>query len=382
MLDHPTLIIAQIVLGLFYALILFCVHRIYPDIKGTLYLICGFLTASLARTFYILTKVPSHPYLFSSLGDDFALFTIGLFYVGMLRNLGSPRSPKLMWAIISAAVISAAISSAAQGQIFIRTVIVCVALAVVRGVFAVELFRSSSQRNLIRAFAVFMAMYVFVGLNNIFPGSSFVQQMFSQQSISMLGTTFLTLNVLFSTAMGFFLLFFIGSSIMYNLEIQSRTDPLTGVLNRRGIEEKLGEECARSAREGRFFSVALIDVDYFKSINDQFGHAVGDSALRSIVDMVLTKVRKYDYLGRLGGDEFLLILPSIDGQISLAIAERLCQSVKEVDLSSDFSLSVSIGVAQYESIDSISSLLARADLALYKAKEIGRGCAQLEMAML
>jgi diguanylate cyclase (GGDEF)-like protein len=96
----------------------------------------------------------------------------------------------------------------------------------------------------------------------------------------------------------------------------------------------------------------------------------------------LAKVRKYDYLGRLGGDEFLLVLPSIDGQSGLAIVERLCQSLKAVDISSDFSLSASMGITQYESIDSVSTLLARADLALYKAKESGRGCARLETVTL
>jgi diguanylate cyclase (GGDEF)-like protein len=386
MLDHPTLIIAQIFLDLFYALIFFCAYRIYPNIKGTFYLICGFLTALLERTFYVLPPSVqlSHPYLFGSLGNYLSLIAIGLFYEGMLRHLASPRSPKLVWAIVSAGIVSAAILSEAQGRIFTRPdvfCIVCIALAVIHGAFAVELFRSSSQRTLMRAFAVWMAMYALVSLNHMFLESTFVHQRFSLQSISTLYIVALALNVLFSTVMSFFLLFVVGSSVMHNLEIQSRTDSLTGILNRRGIEEKLREECALSAREGRIFSIALIDVDYFKSINDQFGHAVGDSALRSIVDMVLAKVRKYDYLGRFGGDEFLLILPSIDGRDSLAIVERLCQSIKVVELSSDFSLSVSIGVAQYSPIDSVSTLLARADLALYKAKEIGRGCAQLEMAL-
>jgi diguanylate cyclase (GGDEF)-like protein len=381
MLDHHTLIIAQIVLGLFYAVILSCVHRIYPNIKGIVYLIWGFLTAPLELALYILPRVPSHPDLFGAFGDTLSLVTVGLFYVGMLRHLASPRSPKLAWIITSMAVLSAAVLSA-QGRPFARTVVVCIDFAIIRGAFAVELFRSSSQRKLIRAFAFFMAMYAFVSLNSMFLRSNFVQQGFSQQSISMMGTTFLTINILFSVTMSFFFLFVIGTSIMHNLEIQSRTDSLTGILNRRGIEEKLREECALSAREGRIFSVALIDVDYFKSINDQFGHAVGDSALRGITDTILTMIRKYDYLGRLGGDEFLLVLTSIDGQAGLAIVERLCQFIKTVNLSSDFSLSVSIGITQYESIDSVSTLLARADLALYKAKESGRGCARLETVTL
>jgi GGDEF domain-containing protein len=162
-------------------------------------------------------------------------------------------------------------------------------------------------------------MYALVSLNHLFLESNFVHRRFSPQSISTVYITALALNVFFSTAMSFFFLFVVGSAVMHNLETQSRTDSLTGVLNRRGIEEKLGEECAQSAREGRIFSVALIDVDYFKSINDQYGHAVGHLALRGIVDMVLTVVRKYDYLGRFGGDEFLLILPSHPHKIHGAV---------------------------------------------------------------
>jgi diguanylate cyclase (GGDEF)-like protein len=387
MLDHPTLIIAQLVLDLFYALIFLGAYRIYPNLKGISYLICGFLISALERTFYVLppSAQSSHPYLFGSLGNYLSLIAVGLFYGGMLRHLASPRSPKLVWTTVSVAIVSAAILSAAQGRIFTKPdvfCVVCVALAVVYGVFAVELFQLSARRKLVRAFAVWMAMYALISLNHMFLESAFVHQRFSQQFIATLYVTALALNVLFSTVMSFFLLFVVGNSVMHNLETQSRTDSLTGVLNRRGIEEKLEEECAQSAREGRTFSVALIDVDHFKAINDQFGHAVGDSALRSIVEMALTKVRKYDYLGRFGGDEFLLILPSIDGRDSLAIVQRLCQSIKTLNLASDVSLSVSIGVAQYSPIDSVSTLLARADLALYKAKESGRGCAQLEMATL
>jgi hypothetical protein len=109
MLDHPTLIIAQAVLALFYALILFIVHRIYPDIKGIFYLISGFLTASLERIFYVVPNIPSYPYLFGSLGNYLSLITVGLFYVGMLHHLASPRSLRLVWTVISAAILSAAI---------------------------------------------------------------------------------------------------------------------------------------------------------------------------------------------------------------------------------------------------------------------------------
>ena len=178
MRDSYIIITAQIGLSLFYALILFLIHRIYPELKGIVYLIGGFLTASLEQTFYALPAIQSLPYLYGFLGNYLSLIALALFYVGILRHLGSPRSPKLVWTIVSAAIVSAAIlaAHATHWRLFTGPdvgCIVCIALAVICVIFAMELFRSASQRKLIRAFAFFMAMYAPVNLNHMFLGTNF-----------------------------------------------------------------------------------------------------------------------------------------------------------------------------------------------------------------
>jgi diguanylate cyclase (GGDEF)-like protein len=165
---------------------------------------------------------------------------------------------------------------------------------------------------------------------------------------------------------------------MQKMERQSLTDPLTGKLNRRGIEARLETELVCSARNGHIFSIALIDLDHFKSVNDTLGHAAGDAALCHVADRITALVRQYDSVGRLGGDEMLLIMPSAEGADAMLMASRICQSVKHSDFFQDTALSVSIGIAQYEMLDSASSILARADAALYEAKRAGRGCVRLQ----
>jgi diguanylate cyclase (GGDEF)-like protein len=168
------------------------------------------------------------------------------------------------------------------------------------------------------------------------------------------------------------------------LEVMASTDELTGVPNRREILARLRAEVALRRRSRSPLSVAIVDADHFKSLNDGFGHAVGDDVLREIVRRLLTTKREYDIVGRLGGEEFLVILPSTSATAAAHVAERLRSSVSEVPFTvpgaADLHLSVSIGVAEAipEADGSAGrggtpeALLARADAALYEAKRRGR----------
>jgi diguanylate cyclase (GGDEF)-like protein len=122
-------------------------------------------------------------------------------------------------------------------------------------------------------------------------------------------------------------------------------------------------------------SVALIDVDYFKAINDIQGHAAGDAALRDVADAISSHLRGRDYLGRYGGDEFLLILPNTPCSIALSVTERLNRAVTNLHLTAGTTpLTLSIGITEAVPHDDAASLLARADKALYQAKSDGRNC--------
>ena len=154
-------------------------------------------------------------------------------------------------------------------------------------------------------------------------------------------------------------------------------DELTGSFNRRCIMRMLDEEIARSGRTGRPCSIALIDLDWFKRINDAFGHPAGDEVLRTFAITVFANVRSIDRFGRYGGEEFLLILPEMASEGAVRALDRLRMIVADLDwsaLSPGMVVTLSAGVATLKGDETSDSLLARADRALYAAKARGRDC--------
>jgi diguanylate cyclase (GGDEF)-like protein len=161
-----------------------------------------------------------------------------------------------------------------------------------------------------------------------------------------------------------------------NLRIEelAQLDELTGAYNRRYIMKCLGGEIAKVQR-GAYSSVALIDLDHFKRINDRFGHPAGDDVLRSFAISIFANIRMVDKLGRYGGEEFLLVLPDTNTEQALQIVERLRGNIADLDwsaISSDLALTLSAGLSEIAANDTPEDLLARADRALYRAKDAGR----------
>ncbi len=155
------------------------------------------------------------------------------------------------------------------------------------------------------------------------------------------------------------------------------TDGLTGLLNRRAIMEHAEAEWQRAEREKRPLSLAIVDLDHLKQINDSLGHLTGDQALQQVAEAMRSGMRRYDWAGRWGGDEFLLVLPGADQQDAKDVAERLRKHVNlsKVKAFAQVALRVSIGLASKSPSaagDTLNNLLARADQALYAAKQGGR----------
>lgn len=161
------------------------------------------------------------------------------------------------------------------------------------------------------------------------------------------------------------------------IEELAQTDELTGLSNRRYIIRALHDEAERAIRGRTPFSVAIIDLDFFKRINDRYGHPTGDEVLKTVARSLRANIRQIDRLGRYGGEEFLLLLPGSDEDDALAALERLRQAVALIDwsaTSTDLCVTLSAGVAQIRSDESPSGVLNRADKALYLAKGRGRNC--------
>lgn len=161
-----------------------------------------------------------------------------------------------------------------------------------------------------------------------------------------------------------------------NLEKLASTDPLTGAYNRRHFMHAGNTELHRSKRHKHSSAVLMLDIDHFKAVNDTFGHSIGDVALKETVRIIHKVLRREDTLGRLGGEEFAVILPETDLPGAALVAEKIRAAIAQIviDTSSDpLSFTMSIGVSEgVEDDDCIEDALTRADKALYEAKQQGR----------
>lgn len=159
-------------------------------------------------------------------------------------------------------------------------------------------------------------------------------------------------------------------------------DSLTGLLNRGAVIDRLQCEIARSTRTGESLTIALLDLDHFKEVNDTYGHATGDSVLLEAALRMKSAIRPYDGVGRYGGEEFLLIFPGLAGKYAHKICERVRSVIKDTPFSphlalggetEPFVLTASLGICEMKAFyKRIDDMLMKADEALYKAKQDGR----------
>lgn len=160
------------------------------------------------------------------------------------------------------------------------------------------------------------------------------------------------------------------------LKHQAESDFLTGCMNRRRFDDELDQEISRSQRQRYPLTLALIDLDYFKRINDNYGHLVGDAALQHFAGVMCAHIRQTDRFARLGGEEFALLMPDTGSEAAMQLIERLRQRMAAAPLALDggvkLTITASIGVASLCLPDSHDSLFKRADHAMYAAKSAGR----------
>jgi len=162
-------------------------------------------------------------------------------------------------------------------------------------------------------------------------------------------------------------------SLHSKLKAMLKIDDLTGLSNRRHFMDFLNKMHSLSQRHGHSLSILMADIDNFKEINDNYGHHKGDQFLRAVGDILKRKIRNEDLAARMGGDEFVILLPETSLKEALYIAHRIKKCVKNIDiLSEKENSSISIGAAQLKEDDDTESFLKRVDDALYQAKEKGR----------
>ncbi len=374
-IDVGTLLGCQIVLTLHYAIVFWCMKSMYPYLRGTGSVAPAFFAATIANILLLLSgSVPV--FVSIAVSHCILLSAFTLFYSGVLQFFKSPRRIRYAWAltVISSALTIYLVLSDNFGKTL--TYVIAISFFFVRGVIALEIFRQAAGRIFLKIFAFVMAGYAIFALNRVFfllvlgvPPTAHQREIL--QIVSVL------LSVSFAFLIGLSFLLMLCSELLTLVKDESERDLLSGVFNRRGIEQKLDFELKRAGR-GQSLSIALIDIDHFKAINDQAGHAAGDSALRDVVTAISDRLRPHDLLGRFGGDEFLLIFPHTTCAEAFNVSARIEQSMRELSIpGAGFPLTISIGLTQAASGETADPLLARADKALYNAKNAGRNCCRI-----
>jgi diguanylate cyclase (GGDEF)-like protein len=170
---------------------------------------------------------------------------------------------------------------------------------------------------------------------------------------------------------------------LQKVEIDAATDALTGHWNRRALDDVLKQQVERRASSGRPFSILMLDIDFFKNINDEFGHMVGDDVLRAFAQRLRELLRSADICVRFGGEEFVVVLPETCLATAMEVGERIRKGVEQTPLLNKprVQATVSIGVATMEKEQSIDELFAAADAAVYLAKNEGRNQVRSHMQM-
>jgi diguanylate cyclase (GGDEF)-like protein len=227
-----------------------------------------------------------------------------------------------------------------------------------------------------RAFAVSMCIFTLSGINRglitlIHGSPTNYMQRDSVQTSTLIG------GVVSICLTGLFFLLLYHDTTVRRVTAESEFDVLSGTLNRRGIERRLIVELNHIKRNAQKLSIGLIDVDHFKSVNDTVGHPAGDTVLRAVVSAITGQIRDYDFLGRFGGDEFLLLLPQSSATDALVVANRIGEAVRACPSPIDGTpLTISIGISEAVPGEASEILIARADHALYNAKSAGRNCSR------
>ena len=378
-MDNRTLFACQILLTMVYSVAFLGMRRMYRHLSGTGSFALGFFSGFLGCILIVLRG--GVPNSVAVVGEHFLIFSAFLlFYRGLLLFFRSPRTTRFVSIMCVVALFLLAYFSAVEDRIAARIVIVSLVLLVLRGLIAVELFRQAEQRSILNVFGALMAAYALFGAVRAVatflhgPPYDFMQT-------SRFQTPALMVNLLFICIIGLFFLLMLSSELVAIVETRSLYDHVSGALNRRGIDQGFALELVRAERNGYELAVALIDIDHFKQINDTAGHAAGDAALKQVVEVISSRLRSYDFFGRYGGDEFLLVFSQTSFEDALRIAEPIGHAVSRLAVSRlALPITLSIGLTFARPCETAVSTLARADMALNNAKRAGRNCIRVLLA--
>lgn len=344
---------------------------------------CAFAVCSTLSFVFLVAAMRTHevhaPLVLRAVGNVFNMLAIVTLQRGVWRFIGRParlRGHALALGVV--AVVTWLGLDPANGHLRV---------GIISGLLALMLFSVAHDLYLHGRDKLHLRLPWLIAAPTLLAGASFVARsaraLLAPESVqaemagdSGINVSSAFLYVLLTLSLHGTLMVLVITRMLADLRRLSRRDGLTGLLNRRALEECLNDQMQRSRRSTEPFCVMMVDVDHFKNINDRFGHAVGDSALKQLAALMQKHMREVDRVGRFGGEEFVVLAPGLELVQAMVVAERLRAYIAATPLhhaSGSVGLSVSIGIAQWAGEqEDVSQLLRRADEALYVAKEQGR----------
>jgi len=318
--------------------------------------------------------------------NAFALVVVALWLRGHCQRTNCQRLPENLWpyaGLVFGAIVWTTVFSPNIG----------LSTAIVPGIAATTLIMSSSmvlrhrEKPRPAEWAAAITMIVFGLAQFTAAGVAMLQgaEGIDAYRDMYMHFNFLTLPAGY-TGIAMFVIFMLASDLSEEMKAFAVRDPLTGLLNRRGFGEQAAIAYASARRTGNCISVIMSDIDRFKEVNDDFGHAVGDSALTHFANLLMGGRRTEDILARMGGEEFILVLPGADLASAIKIADDLCACVDMTPIAIDgeiLKITASFGVATISSKDTcLTDVIIRADKALYRSKRAGRNRVDLESSQM
>jgi diguanylate cyclase (GGDEF)-like protein len=372
--DIRTLLVCQAMLAFVFSTVFFVTRHIYPRMRG-IHMVA--LSFALIVPHAVLLAMRDHitPFLSIFLGNLLLMGAQFALYEALLRFNRNRGHRALIFGAMFLAMGVISFFSEIRSSIVPRIVALSVVNLLIHSAMAQSLLRAaktSEQRVVKTLFAIMILLVAGEELSRAIMTLLHGAPSDLMQPNPIQTTAFVTsLLSMALCALFFFVLY--GNEQVLHTRMEAHHDPLSGTLNRRGLGETLEVEQRRLETMREPYSVALIDIDHFKEINDIGGHAAGDAVIRSIAQVICWRILDMGYVGRFGGDEFLVILPRMAAAEALAVAEQISDHIRTLPIADKFKrLTVSAGITEARVGEEAEELLSRADLALYRAKSEGR----------
>ncbi len=377
-LSLPTLFTVLIVNFLAIGILWAYVAYNYRNFVAARFWALGSLVAMLGAA-TSLTRGVMHPLIPILAGGGLMVLAASIGAMGIKRFFNKPASWLTVTIFVSATVLGMAFVSTSYDDVTMRVIVFSIGqmaplIWVLRDLFSREGDTNSPGARLTGYIS--LAMIVIHGTRALVLALGYGGRI-TLLEISLLQTIVIVTMVFISMAWNFSFLMMAIDRLRAEVAELALVDDLTGVANRRHLLKRLSEQCAMSYRTAQPFAVMVIDLDRFKGINDEHGHAAGDACLRTFVATAQGQLRPGDLLARSGGDEFCVVLPFTTVREADSVARRVVEACRERAAywnGVGIPITVSVGVAQWARDISRDQLMANADQALYLAKRRGRNC--------